>query len=128
MKEIDKWMDVGTLKATIDTWNQVCENGEDPEFHRSPATLNPLNNPPFYAYTVYPGSCSTLGGAMKNEHGQVLDVFAEQPIPRLYGAGSFGNIHSHTYGITGGNVAENMIWGRISARHAASLDAWDEKK
>ena len=42
--------------------------------------------------------------------------------------GSFGNIHSHTYGITGGNVAENMIWGRISARHAASLDAWDEKK
>ena len=128
MKEIDKWMDVGTLKATIDTWNQVCENGEDPEFHRSPATLNPLNNPPFYAYTVYPGSCSTLGGAMKNEHGQVLDVFAERPIPRLYGAGSFGNIHSHTYGITGGNVAENMIWGRISARHAASLDAWDEKK
>ena len=58
MKEIDKWMDVGTLKATIDTWNQVCENGEDPEFHRSPATLNPLNNPPFYAYTVYPGSAA----------------------------------------------------------------------
>ena len=55
-------------------------------------------------------------------------MFAERPIPRLYGAGSFGNIHSHTYGITGGNVAENMIWGRISARHAASLDAWDEKK
>ncbi len=128
MKAIDKWMDADTLKATVDTWNQVCENGEDPEFHRSAATLNPLNNPPFYAYTVYPGSCSTLGGAMKNEHGQVLDVFAEQPIPRLYGAGSFGNIHSHTYGITGGNVAENMIWGRISARHAASLDAWDEKK
>nr|WP_281655054.1 FAD-binding protein [Eggerthella sinensis] len=88
----------------------------------------PAEQPAFYAYTVYPGSCSTLGGAMKNEHGQVLDVFAEQPIPRLYGAGSFGNIHSHTYGITGGNVAENMIWGRISARHAAALDAWDEKK
>ena len=33
-----------------------------------------------------------------------------------------------TYADTGGNVAENMIWGRISARHAASLDAWDEKK
>ena len=54
MKAIDKWMDADTLKATVDTWNQVCENGEDPEFHRSAATLNPLNNPPFYAYTVYP--------------------------------------------------------------------------
>ena len=100
MKEIDKWMDVGTLKATIDTWNQVCENGEDPEFHRSPATLNPLNNPPFYAYTVYPGSCSTLGGAMKNEHGQVLDRVRRTTIP------PFGtrrqlrqHVHSHTYGI-----------------------------
>ena len=65
---------------------------------------------------------------MKNEHGQVLDVFAERPIPRLYGAGSFGNIHSHTYGITGGNVAENMIWAAFRPATRRRVDAWDEKK
>lgn len=125
MAEIDQWMDADTLKATVEQWNEFCEQGNDPEFHRDAATLLPLNNPPYYAYTVYPGSCSTLGGAKKNENGNVVDVFEEKPIPRLYGAGSFGNIHSHSYGITGGNVAENMIWGRISARHAASLEPWD---
>ena len=39
MKEIDKWMDADTLKSTIENWNKTCENGEDPEFHRSPETL-----------------------------------------------------------------------------------------
>ena len=32
-----------------------------------------------------------------------------------------------SYGITGGNNAENPVWGRIAARHAAGLDAWDAK-
>ena len=63
---------------------------------------------------------------MKNEHGQVLDP-AESPIPRLYAAGCFGNFQSHSYGITGGNNAENQVWGRISARHAAGLEPWDAK-
>ena len=64
--------------------------------------------------------------AMKNEHGQVLDVFAEQPIPRLYGAGSFGNIRTPTAS-RAATWREYMIWAHFG-RHAASLDAWDEKK
>ena len=78
-----------------------------------------------------PGKLNAVNAEMWRGLSTAMQRVAQTPEVRcviLRGAGSFGNIHSHTYGITGGNVAENMIWGRISARHAASLDAWDEKK
>ena len=106
------------LAKTIEAYNAACDAGEDAEFGRDPETLLPLNNPPYYCWPIYPGGCSTLGGPKKNENAQVLDP-AQNPIPRLYAAGCFGNFQSHTYGITGGNNAENQVWGRICARHAA---------
>ena len=48
-------------------------------------------------------------------------------IPRLYAAGCFGNFQAYTYGITGGNNSENMVWGRIAGRHCAQLESWDAK-
>lgn len=125
MQEIDPgMMDPATLQATIDSYNSYCEAGADPEFGRPAENLLPLNNPPFYAWPIYPGGCSTLGGPKKNEHAQVLDT-KDEPIPRLYAAGCFGNFAAHTYGISGGNNAENMVWGRIGARHACALEPWD---
>ena len=126
IKEFDHWMDVDALKATFDEYQAFCEAKKDARFDRSEKTLEKLDDGPYYAISIYPGSCSTLGGPMKNEHGQVLDP-AENPSPRLYAAGCFGNFQSHSYGITGGNNAENQVWGRISARHAAGLEPWDAK-
>ena len=127
IKDFDHWMDPETLKATFDEYQEFCEAGKDARFDRDAKTLKALDAGPYYAVSIYPGSCSTLGGPMKNEHGQVLDT-AQNPIPRLYSAGCFGNFQSHSYGITGGNNAENQVWGRISARHASDLEAWDAKK
>ncbi len=127
IKEFDHWMDVDTLKATFEEYQGFCDAKKDARFDRKEKSLVKLDNGPYYAISVYPGSCSTLGGPMKNEHGQVLDP-ALNPIPRLYAAGCFGNFQAHSYGITGGNNAENQVWGRISARHAAGLEAWDAKK
>jgi hypothetical protein len=124
MKDFDHWMDIDALKATFAEYQEFCAAGRDARFDRNPETLLALDSGPYYAYSIYPGSCSTLGGPMKNEHGQVLDP-ARNVIPRLYAAGCFGNFQSHSYGITGGNNAENMVWGRISARHCAGLDSWD---
>ncbi len=125
MKEWDSWMDAETLKATVAEYNQFCADGKDARFDRPDMTLEPIaEEGPYYAYAIYPGSCSTLGGPEKNVNGQVLDP-AGNPIPRLYAAGCFGNFQDHSYGITGGNNAENMVWGRICARHAASLENWD---
>ncbi len=117
-------MSAETLAATIEAYNSYCETGVDLEFGRPADKLLPLNNPPFYAWPIYPGGCSTLGGPKKNVNAQVLDL-DDQPIPRLYAAGCFGNFAAHTYGISGGNNAENMVWGRIGARHCSALTPWD---
>ena len=125
MKDWDSWMDVDALVATVAEYNGFCEQGRDERFDRAASTLVALSEEgPYYAYAIYPGSCSTLGGPEKNVNGQVLDP-AGNPIPRLYAAGCFGNFQDHSYGITGGNNAENQVWGRISARHASSLENWD---
>ncbi|MEG0620172.1 MAG: FAD-binding protein [Raoultibacter sp.] len=127
MKDFDHWMNIETLKATFEEYQGFAQAKKDARFDRADKTLTPLDAGPYYAVAVYPGSCSTLGGPMKNENGQVLDP-ARKPIGRLYAAGCFGNFQSHSYGITGGNNCENMVWGRISARHAASLENWDGSK
>ena len=125
MKDWDSWMDADTLVTTVAEYNGFCEQGRDERFDRAASTLVALSEEsPYYAYAIYPGSCSTLGGPEKNVNGQVLDP-AGNPIPRLYAAGCFGNFQDHSYGITGGNNAENQVWGRISARHASSLENWD---
>ena len=119
------WMEGETLKATVENYNSMIAAGEDTEFGRPADRMGtPIENPPYYAFPVYPGGCATYGGAKRNENAQVVD-WDENPIPRLYSAGSFGNILGHAYGITGGNVAENMVFGRIAARHASALAPWD---
>lgn len=74
-------MDADALAATIERYNACCAEGADEDFGRPAESLLPLDNPPYYAWPIYPGGCSTLGGPKKNEHAQVLDV-NDEPIPR----------------------------------------------
>ena len=92
IKEFDPLMDVDTLKATFEEYQGFAAAGKDARFDRAAETMVPLDNGPYYAVSIYPGSCSTLGGPMKNENAQVLDP-AQNPIPRLYAAGCFGTFH-----------------------------------
>jgi predicted oxidoreductase len=117
-------MGVEKLRASIERYNGFCAAGEDTDFGRVPETLLPVDNPPYYAFALYPGLCTTLGGPKKNEYAQVLDG-ADNIIPRLYCAGSISNFQAHTYGLSGGGNGENMVWGRIAARHACGLESWD---
>jgi predicted oxidoreductase len=126
MQQVDpSYMVAENLSASVEAYRAACEAGEDVAFGREPATMEALSEEgPFYSWPVYPGGCSTLGGPKKNENAQVLDTY-DQPIPRLYAAGCFGNFAANTYGISGGNNAENMVWGRIAARHVSALDDWE---
>ena len=127
-------MTVETLQATLDRWNQMCETGVDEDFGRgtkevagppgSPTGIAAIQGPPYYAIPIYPGLGNTLGGPARNANGEIVDCDGNA-IGRLYGAGSFCNMASHTYAITGGNNAENWCWGRITGRNAAALANWD---
>ncbi len=145
--------DPEVLVETITKYNEYCANGYDPDFHRGepyyeygspnmggdssaeitgartekqeviPAfDLVPLEAP-FYAIELYPCLINTQGGPKRNVNGELVDAEGNA-IPRLYGAGEFGDIYGYLYN-GGGNVSEAMASGRLAARHAGSLTAWD---
>jgi hypothetical protein len=116
-------MDPAALEETVKRYNYYCELGHDPEFGRSPRSLEPLVTPPFYACSLYPGGINTLGGPRRNACGQVLDPFKEV-IPRLYSAGEMGSICGNVYGIGGLNAGEMMASGRLAGRSVAALNNW----
>ena len=74
MAEVDEVPDAEAVKATIEKYNGYCAAGSDPDFQRTETTLAPVSTPPYYAYPLYPGGCSTLGGPKKDVNAQVLDL------------------------------------------------------
>jgi len=53
----------------------------------------------------------------------IIRVYGK-PIPRLYAAGELGSAFGHLY-LSGGNIAECFVTGRIAGMNAAALAAWD---
>ena len=107
-----------TLESTIEEFNQACELGHDSRFDRSPESLVPLAEPPFYAATWGNVVANTNGGPRRNGRAQVLDTHGH-PIPRLYAAGAV----SSTYSLVldrGFSIADALAFGRIAGRNAAA--------
>lgn len=109
---------VDELTTTVRQWNECCANGKDIYFHRPESTLVPVSEPPFYAQLCAPSFLNTDGGPVRAADGAILD-YDGKPIAGLYSAGEFGSIWGHYYE-GGGNVAECMIFGRISAQSAVA--------
>jgi succinate dehydrogenase/fumarate reductase flavoprotein subunit len=120
---IGEKMDPAMLKASVETYNGYCAAGKDPEFGRDARTLKPVETPPFYAASLYPGMVCTHGGARRNGKAQILDP-DKKPIPRLYSAGTFGSVMGRIYAVYGGNVGELCAFGRIAGRNAAAEKPW----
>ena len=114
-------MDASQLQATVDSWNAMCEAGEDTEFGRAPETMRPLTGP-FYAILTYPTQYNTQGGPKRNTNAQTLDAFGE-PIPRLYNVGECGAGYGWVYN-GGWNNCEAMVTGIWAGKHVAGLEPW----
>jgi succinate dehydrogenase/fumarate reductase flavoprotein subunit len=110
-------VDAGTLQATLDNWNAACATAEPEAFGRPAGTRVPIRTPPFYFGEVWPVVSNTQGGPVHDVAQRVLNPFAE-PIPGLYVAGELGSIWGHLY-LSGGNLAECFITGRIAGEEAA---------
>jgi succinate dehydrogenase/fumarate reductase flavoprotein subunit len=111
-------LEPAALAATIADWNAACAGGKDAAFGRPPDSMLPIATPPFYAARVWPVVSNTQGGPVHDAEQRVLDAFGE-PIPRLYAAGECGSLFGHLY-LSGGNLAECFIGGRIAGRAAAA--------
>jgi succinate dehydrogenase/fumarate reductase flavoprotein subunit len=116
-------LDAGVLQASLDQWNACCRKGEDEDFRRPPSSMVEIKTPPFYFGEIWPVVSNTQGGPVHSAKQEILNSFGE-PIPRLYAAGELGSAFGHLY-MSGGNLAECFVGGRIAGRNAASVPAWD---
>ncbi len=128
------------LKQTVDEYNHHAQLGEDPAFGRGSTPYNrkngdpanrpnpcvaPLDQGPFYAVKVQPGSFGTFAGLKTNEYAQVLNT-ANQPIDGLYAAGSdMASIMGGFYPAGGINLGPAMTFGYIAGLHAATQELPD---
>jgi succinate dehydrogenase/fumarate reductase flavoprotein subunit len=117
---------VDVVTSTLERWNAHCASGDTDEFGRPGITMMPIKNPPFYTGEVWPVVSNTQGGPIHDARQRVLNSFSE-PIPRLFEAGELGSIWGHLY-MSGGNLAECFITGRIAGREAAGAAPWDQAK
>lgn len=80
-------MDAETLKATVETYNASCANGEDETFHKAPNFLVAKEEGPYFVSVGAPYAYSTTGGLDVNTKLQVLNT-AGEPIKGLFAAGT----------------------------------------
>ena len=115
-------MDAAALVETVENFNGYCAAGKDLEFDRSPTTMGPLVQPPFYALRLCPGGPNTKGGIDADAQRHVLD-WEGKPIRRLYTAGEISSVFKFTYQ-GGGNITECIVCGRIAGKNAAAEEPW----
>lgn len=114
-------IDPATLRETVALWNTACQIRQDKQHGRPPGSMMPILEPPFSAAPVWPIVSNTQGGLVHDAQQRVLDAFGAA-IPGLYVAGELGSVFGHLY-MSGGNIAECFVGGRIAGESAAALAA-----
>jgi len=109
-----------TLRQTLDQWNESCRTGAEDRFGRPAATRVPIAQPPYYFGEIWPVVSNTQGALVHDTRQRVLTPHGEV-IPRLYVAGEIGSIWGFLY-LSGGNLAECFISGRIAGTDAATRE------
>ena len=115
-------LDSAAVRLTVERWNASCAAGRDDEFARTPGTMMPIAEPPFHGAPIWPVVSNTQGGPVHDGQQRIIDVFGD-PIPRLFAAGELGSSFGHLY-MSGGNIGECFVTGRIAGGGAATLASW----
>ncbi|WP_457967028.1 FAD-dependent oxidoreductase [Arthrobacter sp. D1-29] len=127
-------IDADELERTVARWNEHVAEGADPDFNRGESahdrwwgdpwkkglpesTLGPLNDGPFYAMELQPGTIGTKGGPKVTVNSQVVNHDG-LTVPGLYAAGNTSSPTGTGYGGPGGTLGPNMTFGWLAAMHA----------
>ena len=111
-------LEPAAVKVSVARWNALCAAGRDTDFDRPAGSMQPIVQPPFYGASVWAVISNTQGGPVHDAQSRVIDVHG-RPIPRLYAAGECGSAFGHLY-LSGGNIAECFVTGRIAGQGAAA--------
>jgi succinate dehydrogenase/fumarate reductase flavoprotein subunit len=116
-------IDAAAAERSIARWNEACAKGRDDDFGRPAGTMAQVNSGPFYGAPVGAIVSNTQGGPVHNAKQQIVDQFGDA-IPRLYAAGEMGSSFGHLY-MSGSNITECFVNGRIAGREVMALQPWD---
>lgn len=105
------------LQETLTDWNARCRESRGDELGRRATTMMPIDGPPYYVAEAWPIVANTQGGPVHDERQRILRPDG-RAIDGLYAAGEMGSVFGHLY-LSGGNLAECFIGGRIAGREAA---------
>ena len=130
-------IDPDGLERTVAEYNAHARKGEDPAFGRGSTAYNryqgdtriqpnpcvaPIEQGPFYAVKVVPGSFGTFAGLRTDAYARVLDA-RDAPVPGLYAAGTdMASVMGGHYPAGGINLGPAMTFGYIAGRHAAGVE------
>jgi succinate dehydrogenase/fumarate reductase flavoprotein subunit len=122
------------LEETLTEYNKHARKGVDAEFGRGSTPYNrlqgdaankpnpcvaPIDQGPFYAVKVLPGSFGTFAGLKTDGSARVLGA-SDEPIPGLYAAGTdMASVMGGHYPAGGINLGPAMTFGYIAGRHLA---------
>ena len=110
-------IDAAAFVDTIETYNDHCDEGVDPDFGRE--GMQKLTGI-LYAIKTVPYQLQCTGGMRVNEDGNVLDE-SEKPIPGLYAGGEAIGMRQSSAGGQGGcGLGNAATWGYISANSASA--------
>jgi len=127
-------IDPSGLAETVKRFNDFARKGKDPDFGKGDSAydrfysdptvkpnccLGPIEKPPFYSVTVFPGDIGTKGGLVTNESAQVIKKDGEI-IEGLYAVGNTSaSVMGNTYPGPGSTIGPAMTFGYIAAMFAA---------
>ncbi len=117
-------LDAEKLKAVIKRYNELCEKGEDEDFHKKPEFMIPIDeNGPFYYARNYALFMTVMGGLRCNEFMQIEDE-NDEVIPGLFNVGQMiGDMYANTYNfaIPGNSYGINCLtFGYLLGRDLAA--------
>ncbi len=123
------------LVSEVERFNQYAVTGKDLDFKKGDSSidrfyadpcvrpnpcLGPLNQPPYYAFELWPGDLGTKGGLVADEHARVL----RQDGSAIEGLCATGNcsaaLMGRSYAGAGATIGPSMVFGYIAALHALS--------
>lgn len=114
--------DIPTFVASVNRYNEMCDNGIDADFGKQKKDLRPVRKAPYYGIALGVWCLATYNGVKINTNMQALKP-DDKPIEGLYMVGNdSGGFISNTYPQLYGGTAHGrtVCFARLAALHAVT--------
>ena len=109
LEEVAEKFGLTNLVSTVESYNAMCEAGEDTEFYKPACFMKPVATAPFYAFEYVPSAWGTNGGIKVDSGLHAVDA-QNNAIPGLYVAGvDAGSMYTVPYFTNPGSSVGNAM-------------------